>query len=490
MIGKEGGSKSKIGALLGSMLLPLALAQFICSYSATSMNVAISSISQDLGTTVQGVQVAITFFTLTMAALMIPGSKLTEILGRKKCFTIGLGIYGVGAFIAALTPGIGILIFGYSLLEGLGTALLIPPVYILATVFYSGIARAKAFGVISAAAGIGAAAGPLIGGLITSAISWRAAFITSTLVVLLILYLSRKIVDPKKEGPKPKFDIAGAILSALAMFFVISGILLTSTYGWFSAKEDFFIGSILVIPQGGISPLWLFLGIGVLFLAIYVINIRRREKAGKEPLLPMRLIRNKTSNLGLITQCVQWAMLQGSSFVISVFVQTIRGLSAITTGLVLTPATIGILLTSSLAGRFERKERWQKRLIAGGFIITIVGILLLLLMVRETNSLLNFVPGLFLFGAGIGIMLTSSVNVVQSAFPEEDQSEISGLSRSISNLGSSLGTSIVGSVLLISIAHTFGLALAILIILGIIGLVAAFLLPRGRIKPAESQPVS
>jgi len=183
-------------------------------------------------------------------------------------------------------------------------------------------------------------------------------------------------------------------------------------------------------------------------------------------------------------------MLQGSSFVISVFVQTIRGLSAITTGLVLTPATIGILLTSSLAGRFERKERWQKRLIAGGFIITIVGILLLLLMVRETNSLLNFVPGLFLFGAGIGIMLTSSVNVVQSAFPEEDQSEISGLSRSISNLGSSLGTSIVGSVLLISIAHTFGLALAILIILGIIGLVAAFLLPRGRIKPAESQPVS
>ena len=204
----------------------------------------------------------------------------------------------------------------------------------------------------------------------------------------------------------------------------------------------------------------------------------------------MRLIRNKTSNLGLITQCVQWAMLQGSSFVISVFVQTIRGLSAITTGLVLTPATIGILLTSSLAGRFERKERWQKRLIAGGFIITIVGILLLLLMVRETNSLLNFVPGLFLFGAGIGIMLTSSVNVVQSAFPEEDQSEISGLSRSISNLGSSLGTSIVGSVLLISIAHTFGLALAILIILGIIGLVAAFLLPRGRIKPAESQPVS
>jgi MFS family permease len=489
MIGKEEGAK-KTGALLGSILLPLALAQFICSYSATSMNVAISSISQDLGTTTQGVQVAITFFTLTMAALMIPGSKLTEIFGRKKCFTIGLGIYGAGALIAALTPGMGILILGYSLLEGLGTALLIPPVYILATVFYSGIARAKAFGVISAAGGIGAASGPLIGGLITTAISWRAAFITSTLVVFLIIFLSRKIVDPKKEGPKPKFDILGAILSALAMFFIISGILLTSTYGWLTAKEDFFIGNVLVIPQGSISPMWLFVGIGVLILAIYVINIRRREKAGKDPLLPMRIIRNKTSNLGLITQCSQWATLQGSSFVISVFVQTIRGLSSIMTGVVLTPATIGILITGSLAGRFERKGRMQKRLIIGGFIMTITGVLLLLLMVSETNSLVNFVPGLFLIGAGMGIMLTSSVNIVQSAFPEEDQSEISGLSRSISNLGSSLGTSIVGSVLLISIANTFGTALVVLIIIGAIGLVAAFLLPRKRIKPAETQPAS
>ncbi len=170
-----------------SILLPLALAQFVCSFAGTNMNVAISSIASDLGTNVQGVQIAITFFLLTMAALMITGSKLTDIIGRKRCFRLGLGIYGLGAAIAALTPGIGILIFGYSLLEGLGSALLIPPVYILATVSFAGISRAKAFGTISAAGGIGAAAGPLIGGLITSTISWRVSFILQALIVLSIV---------------------------------------------------------------------------------------------------------------------------------------------------------------------------------------------------------------------------------------------------------------------------------------------------------------
>ena len=159
-----------------AMLLPLVLAQFICSYAASNMNVAITDIASDLGTTVSGVQLAITVFTLTMAALMIPGSKLSDIYGRKTCFTIGLTVYGVGALIAAAAPGLGLLVVGYSLLEGIGTALLIPPVYILATVFFADVtSRARAFGSISAAGGIGAAAGPLIGGLITTTTSWRGS---------------------------------------------------------------------------------------------------------------------------------------------------------------------------------------------------------------------------------------------------------------------------------------------------------------------------
>ena len=197
------------------MLLPLVMAQFLCSFAATTMNVAISSIATDLGTTVSGVQTAITAFTLTMAALMIPGSKLTDIWGRKFCFRIGLLIYGAGAVLAALSRGLPTLIAGYSLGEGIGTALLIPPVYILATVMTTDVkSRARAFGAISAAAGMGSAAGPLIGGLITSATSWRVAFLVQALLVLVILYLGRRITDAGVQGPKPKFDLLGAILSA------------------------------------------------------------------------------------------------------------------------------------------------------------------------------------------------------------------------------------------------------------------------------------
>jgi MFS family permease len=463
-----------------AMLLPLVLAQFLCSFAGTTMNVAISSIASDLGTTVSGVQTAITAFTLTMAALMIPGSKLTDIWGRKFCFKIGLLIYGAGALIAAASQALPGLIAGYSLGQGIGTALLIPPVYILATIFTTDVrSRARAFGAISAAAGIGSAAGPLVGGLITSATSWRIAFVSQALLVVLILYLSRRIVDPGLQGEKPGFDLFGAILSAAGLFFIVIGTLQAGTYGWFRATQDFVIGNTVVIPQGGISPVWLFIFIGALLLLWFFWHIRSRERAGKEPLLSIRMFQNRVSNLGLVTQNVQWLVLLGLSFVVSVFLQTVRGFGAIQTGLILTPATIGILLSSMAAGRMAQR-RSQATLIRAGFVVTITGVVLLLLLASATSNILTFVPGLFLVGLGVGVMLTSSVNVVQSSFPEEDQGEISGLSRSVSNLGSSLGVAIAGTVIVSSLVTGnagYALALIVLTVFAVIGLVAAILLP-------------
>ena len=463
-----------------SALLPLFLAQFICSYAGSTMNVSISDIAKDIGTDVHGVQIAITFFTLTMAALMIPGSKLTDLWGRKFCFRIGLVVYGLGALIAALAPSLGVLYFGYSLLEGVGSALLIPPVYILVTVSFPDLhSRAKAFGIISAAAGIGAAAGPLIGGIITTTISWRASFLVQVLVVAAIIVLARRITDPGIQGARPRFDVTGAMLSAAGLFFVVLGILQSGTYGWLTASKNFTIGNTVVIPQGGISPVWLFVGIGALFLLWFFLHIRSRERAHKEPLIATHLLRNRVSNLGLVTQIIQWLILQGSFFVISVFFQTVHKYSAIQTGLVLTPAIIGLMLTSMLAERFA-KRRSQKTLIVAGFGTTIVGMLLLLFLTSPTSSFLNSIPGLLLMGAGVGAMLTSSVNVVQSSFPEKDQGEISGVSRSVSNLGSSLGTAIVGSVLVTTIVSenkTYALALITVVVIAVIGLVAALLLP-------------
>ena len=469
------------------MLLPLVLAQFICSYAASNMNVAISSIAADLGTTVAGVQTAITVFTLTMAALMIPGSKLTDIWGRKVCLRGGLVIYGVGALIAAVAPGLGILILGYSLLEGIGTALLIPPVYILATVFSPDLnSRARAFGAISAAGGVGAAAGPLIGGLITSTTSWRVSFLVQVLVVGIIFFLSRRIVDPGVQGVKPRFDTVGAVLSAAGLFFVVIGILQADTYGWFRASQDVVIGSTVVIPEGGISPLWVFVAIGALLLGGFFWHIRSMERRGREPLLHTRMFRNRVSNLGLVTQNMQWLVLLGLSFVVSVYLQEVRGYSAIETGLILTPATIGILASSMAAGRLAQR-RSQATLIRAGFVVTVVGMLLLLLLARETSSVLTFVPGLLLVGLGVGVMLTSSVTVVQSSFPEEDQGEISGLSRSVSNLGSSLGVAIAGTVIVSSLVTGnagYALALIVLAVFAGIGLVAAILLPANPVPEA------
>jgi MFS family permease len=441
------------------LILPLALAQFICSFAGSNMNVMITDISDDLDTTVKGVQTAITLFLLIMAILMIPCSKLTDRWGRKRCFIWGLTLYGVGALLSAASPNLGVLILGNSVCEGVGTALLIPPVYILATLWFEDItSRAWAFGVISGLGGIGAAAGPLIGGVITTGISWRAAFVFQALVVGTIVLLSRRMVDPLAPDPTRPFDGVGAVLSGVGMFCVVFGIL----------------------QAGSNNALFVvFLAIGAAFLGWFFLYIRSQERAGREPLLSTGLFRKRTCNLALVTQNVQWLLLMGVSFVVSVFLQEVRGYSAIKTGVIFTAATLGILF-SSLAAEKLAKRFAQRTLIVAGFVVTLAGIVLLLVLVRASDSIWAFVPGLALVGLGLGGMLTPSVNVVQSSFPEELQGEISGLSRSVSNLGSSFGTAIAGTILVSVVAggnRAYAWAMVTLVLIGLLGLVAALRLP-------------
>jgi MFS family permease len=453
------------------MLIPLALAQFIASFAGSNMAVMITDISKDLDTTVHGVQTAITIFLLVMAAFMIPGGKLTVRWGRKRCFMLGLAIYAVGAVISALSPGLGVLILGNSILEGIGTAMFIPPVYILTTLLYEDVtSRARAFGVISGMGGIGAATGPLLGGLITTAISWRAAFIFQALVIVAILYLSRPLKDPLPPDPTSHPDQVGTVLSASGLVLVVIGI------------------------QAADTNLWLTLGLvsaGVVVLALFFHHVRARERSGKEPLLSTKLFRNRTANLGLVTQNVQWLMLLGTSFVVSAYLQVIRGYNAIQTGVIFTAATLGILLSSLGAERFA-KRRSQRTLIIAGFVTALLGVGALVAMVAGSPNVWAFAPGLFLIGFGCGTMLTPSVNVVQSSFPEQLQGEISGLSRSVSNLGSTFGTAIAGTVLVATISaghRSYGYAMIVLGVAGVIGLVASLFLPRQFVAaPAERQP--
>ncbi len=418
------------------LILPLAMAQFICSFAGSNMNVMITDISHDLNTDVKGVQTAITLFLLIMAILMIPCSKLTDRWGRKRCFIGGLTLYGIGALVSAVSPNLGVLILGNSVCEGVGTAL-------------------------------------LIGGVITTTTSWRVAFLFQAAVVATIILLSRKMVDPIPADPTRPFDAVGAGLSAVGMFFLVLGILQAGT------RNTLFV---------------LFLAIGLAFLVAFYLYIRRLERIGKEPLLSTALFRNRTCNLALVTQNIQWLLLMGVSFVVSVFLQEVRGYSAIGTGVVFTAATVGVLVSSFAAERLAR--RWSQRtLLIAGFVGTLAGIVLLLLLVHSSSRVVAFAPGLLLIGLGLGVMLTPAVNVVQSSFPEEMQGEISGLSRSVSNLGSSFGTAIAGTILVSVVGlgtRSYAVAMIVLAGFGLLGLLAAIRLPAdtGRVPAAAaSRPV-
>ncbi|WP_418960613.1 MFS transporter [Streptomyces tritici] len=463
------GLPGRSAKVLRRVLVPVALAQFICSFAGSNMNVMINDISEDLDTTVQGVQVAITLFLLVMAALMIPGGRLSDRYGRKRCFLLGLVVYGIGALLSAVAPGLGVLILGNSILEGIGTALLIPPAYILTTLLFRDVtSRARAFGVVMAAGGVGAAAGPLIGGLITTWLGWRASFGFQALVIAVIVLLSRHIEDPVPPDRTRPFDTAGAVLSAVGLTLVVMGVLAADESLWLTLG---------LLALGALALLWFFR------LA------RAREAAGKEPLISTSLFRDRVANLGLVTQNVQWLMLMGASFTVAAYLQVVRGYSAIGTGVVFTAATLG-LLVSSLAAERLAKRRPQRTLVITGFVVSLVGIAVLIALVYGLRSAWAFVPGLLLLGLGLGVMLTPSVNVVQSSFPEERQGEISGLSRSVSNLGSSMGTAIAGTILVAGLSTgAYAVAMIALAVVGLVGLAAAVRLPRSRPATADGTAV-
>jgi predicted MFS family arabinose efflux permease len=277
-------------------------------------------------------------------------------------------------------------------------------------------------------------------------------------VVGVIVLLSRRLEDPLEADPTRPFDAIGAVLSAVGMFCIVFGILQAGSNN---------------------ALLAIFLVVGAAFLLAFFLFIRSRERAGKEALLSTGLFKNRTCNLALVTQNIQWLVLMGTSFVVSVFLQTVRGYSAIGTGVVFTAATVGILVSSLAASRLAKKYP-QRTLIVAGFVVTLAGIGLLLGLVKVSTSAVAFVPGLLLIGLGVGAMLTPSVNVVQSSFPEEMQGEISGLSRAVSNLGSSFGTAIAGTILVSVVAtgnRSYVFAMVAVAVVGLIGLVAALLLP-------------
>jgi MFS family permease len=443
-----------------TILVLLAMAQLILTLDSTVMNVSISTLVVDLHTTVAGVQTAIAFYTLVMAAFMIAGAKVGDIIGRKKAFTIGLIIYGTGSLITSLAPNIRVLTFGWSILEGLGAALIIPAMISLITSnFVAGPKRVKAYGNLAAMAAIGAAIGPIVGGLLTTYASWRLVFAGEVLIVLYILFNRSKIKDAVLVGAKPRLDWLGAGLTAAGMFVIVQGILLANTYGFLKARVPFSINGNVVLQAGQISPSIIFVIIGLGIIGLFVLWQKHRDKVGKDVLVHLRLFANTIVQSGLGSMITLYFLIGGVMYTMALYTQVNLGYDALKSGLVLLPLSVMIMLLASRGPTIATKFA-PRYIIRAGFLTIFVGVVVIGIFGSKATSGWALTPGIAIVGAGIGIIMSQLQNLVQSSVESKDTSETSGLMATFQNLGMSLGTAMSGVLLIISLLNISGQLIA------------------------------
>src|SRR5215831_5794451 len=396
------------------------------------MNVSISQIVSDLNTTVTGVQSAITMYTLVMAAFMLVGAKPGDIWGRDRTFGVGLAVYGLGSAITSISPNLGVLLFGWSLIEGLGAVLVIPAIAALTAANYEGKERAFAYGMIGGAAGAAIAAGPLIGGWVTTTFSWRYVFVGEVVVVIAILIVHRRMKRAPKPEHAPKLDYGGAALSALALGLIVFGILKSSTWGWVKPIASPTIAGHEITPFGFSVVPFLILG-GFVVLGCFLAWEERRERLGASTLLDRALLKIEALRGGLSSLCAQQLILMGTFFVLPVYLQVVLGFDAFETGKRLFPMSLSMLAAAltgpKLAARFAPRAVVQVGLGA----MAIAALVLV----------------------GTGLLISQLGNVIMSSAPPEQTNEAGGLQGTAQNLGASLGTALIGSVLLLGLLNGF-----------------------------------
>lgn len=431
----------------------LAAAQFVMVLDSSVMNVSISQIVADLDTTIQGVQLAITAYTLVMASLMLFGARLGDVLGRDRCFAIGLAIYGLGSLTTALSPSLTVLLIGWSLVEGVGAALVMPAIVALVASTYSGARRATAFGIVGGVAGAAIAAGPLIGGWCTTELSWRYVFAGETVIVIGILLLRRRLTPSPAADPKPRLDVVGVLLSSGGLALAVFGILKSSTWGWIEPLAAPEVGGHAITPLGFSVVPFLILGGGILLYA-FARWEERRTAAGRDTLADLALLRIKPLRAGLSTLCMQQLVLLGAFFVLPVYLQVVLGLDAFETGKRLFPMSVTMLI-AALAGPRLAVGLAPKRVAQLGLVALVVAAVLLVDTIDVELDGAAFAFALALFGVGAGLLLSQLGNIIMSSVGENDVNIAGGLQGTAQNLGASLGTAFIGSVLIAALSTGF-----------------------------------
>ena len=435
-----------VAGAAGMVLLTLASAQFLMTLDSSVMNVSIATVAKDVGTTVTGIQAAITFYTLVMASLMITGGRLGQIFGRKRAFAVGCVIYGCGSLITALSPSLPVLLLGWSVLEGIGAALIMPAIVALVASNFARSQRPRAYGLVASAGAIAVAAGPLIGGLFTTYWSWRWVFAGEVLVVLIILALTRRITDtPREEGAR--LDLVGTVLSALGLGLIVYGILRSGTWGVVQPKAD--------APQWlGLSPvIWLVLGGGIV-LRVFLWWQHHRAARGEAVLLDTAMLRNRTLLAGLTSFLFQYFLQAGLFFVVPLFLSVALGLSAVATGVRLLPLSVTLLLAAVGVPKVFPNAS-PRRVVQIGFLALFAGIVILLALLDAGAGPEIVTWPLLLAGLGVGALASQLGSVTVSAVPDEQSGEVGGVQNTVTNLGASLGTALAGAVLISALTTSF-----------------------------------
>jgi MFS family permease len=410
------------------------------------MNVSIATVAKDVGTTVTGIQGAITAYTLVMAAMMITGAKIGAMIGRKRAFTIGCIIYGCGSFTTSIAPNLPVLLLGWSFLEGVGAALILPAIVALVAGNFPTERRPAAYGLVAAAGAIAVAVGPLIGGFCTTYFSWRWVFAGEVVVVALILLLARKIADAPVET-RPKLDIVGAVLSAAGLGLLVFGVLRSGEWGWIRPNVD---GP----SWAGLSPtVWLVLA-GLFVIWIFFRWEARLDAQGKEPLVRPVMLQNRQLTGGLIMFFFQYLVQAGFFFVVPLFLSVCLGLSALATGVRLLPLSITLLAAAIGIPRLLPNVS-PRLVVRSGLLALLAGtVVLLALLDKDAGAEIVFVP-MLLIGLGIGALASQLGAVTVSAVPDEQSPEVGGVQNTMTNLGASLGTAIAGSILIATLSSAF-----------------------------------
>ncbi|MFN8621145.1 MAG: MFS transporter [Chloroflexota bacterium] len=434
-------------------IIILAAAQFVMVLDSSVMNVSISQIVQDLDTTISGVQLAITLYTLVMAAFMLVGAKVGDIWGRDRTFAIGLGVYATGSFITAISPNLAVLLFGWSIVEGIGAVLVIPAIAALIAANYEGKERALAYGLVGGVAAAAIAAGPLIGGWITTAFTWRLVFVGEVVIVAGIL-LVRKRMKPSPPAERiPRLDIVGAVLSASGLAIIVLAILQSSAWGWVEPKGALEIAGRPITPLGfSVVPFLILGGLGLLWA--FAAWEDRRARLGHDRLLDTALLSIVTLRAGLSTLFVQQLVLLGTFFVLPVYLQVIVGLDAFQTGLRLVPMSVAMLVFALLGPRLAAK-RSPRRVAQIGLVAVAAGASILLATLDVELNAFGFGLGLAVIGVGAGLLASQLGNVIMSSVPAARTNEAGGLQGTAQNLGASMGTALIGAVLIAGLSAAF-----------------------------------